>query len=148
MVSSRLENHGHQLIKIDFEDEWILSSRTWYINKLGYVASDSKPRTTLHRLLMKPPKGYVVDHKNGNKLDNRKCNLRVCRQIKNTWNALNHKDKLKGFYYHKSSKLYHSRITINKNVLNLGYFKTPEEAHIMYCMAAIYYFKEFANPGY
>ncbi len=34
----------------------------------------------MHRQIMDPPQGMVVDHKNGNGLDNRRCNLRICPQ--------------------------------------------------------------------
>ena len=40
----------------------------------------------MHRLIMKPPTGMVVDHINGNGLDNRRVNLRICTQRQNNWN--------------------------------------------------------------
>ncbi len=41
----------------------------------------------MHQQIMKPPKGMVVDHINGNGLDNRCCNLRVCTQQQNLQNT-------------------------------------------------------------
>lgn len=49
---------------------------------------------SLHREIMNPPKGMVVDHKNHNKLDNRRCNLRICTQAENLRNI-----KSRGYYW-------------------------------------------------
>ncbi len=43
----------------------------------------------MHRQIMDPPKGKVVDHKNRNRLDNTRINLRVCTHAENTQNARN-----------------------------------------------------------
>lgn len=53
----------------------------------GKRAGESGPsKVYLHRLLMKPPHGFVVDHKNGDGLDNRRCNLRVATPSQNSAN--------------------------------------------------------------
>ncbi len=44
-------------------------------------------RVAMHRQIMKPPRGMVVDHINGNGLDNRRCNLRICTQLQNSQNT-------------------------------------------------------------
>lgn len=49
---------------------------------------------SLHREIMNPPKGMVIDHKNHNVLDNRRSNLRICTQAENTRNR-----KSKGYFW-------------------------------------------------
>lgn len=48
------------------------------------------PSVTLymHRAIMKPPIGFHVDHINHNRLDNRRCNLRIATQAQNNSNAI------------------------------------------------------------
>src|SRR5579872_5430592 len=59
----------------------------------------------MQKFIINTPKGYVIDHINHNKLDNRKENLRICTQQQNTWNSIvrsNNKSKEKGIFFFKS----------------------------------------------
>jgi hypothetical protein len=75
---------------VDAEDyEW-LSRYKWYAgssksSRTLYARRYSPSGVVLmHRMIMNPPKGLVVDHINGNGLDNRRCNLHICTQKENT----------------------------------------------------------------
>lgn len=62
---------------------------TWYLSDTGYAVRRNKSEggtVRLHRLVVNAPEGMVVDHLNGDKLDNRASNLRVCTQAENTRN--------------------------------------------------------------
>src|SRR5690349_2962013 len=82
---------GHQVI-IDDEDAEIVKKYSWHIQSsylsdyaiTDFMEGGKRKRLYLHRLLMNPEKGLVVDHLNGNGLDNRRANLRVCRSGENT----------------------------------------------------------------
>lgn len=72
---------------------------SWYLGDTGYaMRKPSGQILRLHRLVMQAPEGLVVDHLNGDKLDNRKSNLRICTQA---INAANRKDT-KGYAWDKS----------------------------------------------
>jgi len=86
---------GHYSI-IDKEDaELVLTMNWWrYASPATYYAISSKylgdyKNTTirLHRFILGAKEGEVVDHKNGNGLDNRRRNLRICTQKQNLWNS-------------------------------------------------------------
>lgn len=136
-------------IVVDRKDAWLLSAYRWRVNGKGYAMAGRKGEYLLHVLIMKPPKGKLVDHANGDRLDNRRSNLRVCNRSQNNANRVickNNKSRLKGVCYNKGC--WQAQIKNNNTNYYLGCFGTKEEAHIMYCFAAQYYFGEFANPGY
>lgn len=110
------------------------------------TATVNKKTVFLHRLIMNPPKGMVVDHINGDTLDNRRVNLRVCTQFENMRNRktnYNNKFGYKGVCKHKQSGKYRSRISVDGVRLSLGLFYTPEEAYDEYKKASKIYHKKF-----
>lgn len=118
-------------------------------NKYPYaVIKINKRQFFLHKLIMKAPKGMVVDHINGDTLDNRRENLRICSQLENSWNRKTNSNNifgLKGVNYHKKSGKYRARISVANKRISLGLFKTPEDAFEAYKIASKIYHKEFSN---
>lgn len=127
------------------------SSRT----KVGAVAGCLRPdgylaikvdgyRTLLHRAVIAMtsgewPKG-VVDHINGDRSDNRLCNLRVVSHMGNIQNQRrpqksNKTSGLLGASWHQPSQKWQSKISVNCVITHLGLFDTPEEAHGAYVEA-------------
>ena len=94
IVESRI--HGTHTILYDEEDASKVEPYTWTIVKGHgtYYARRNLPRKdgirptplVMHRELANCPSGMMVDHKNGNGLDNRKENLRVCTMSQNMMN--------------------------------------------------------------
>ena len=82
------------------------------------------------------PKGYTLDHINGNRVDNRIENLRLVTQRENTQNRKEHrKGKLVGCYFKKLAGRYESKINIEGKQIYLGLYATEEEAHNAYVSA-------------
>ena len=72
-----------------------------------------------------------IDHINGNRSDNRICNLRSVTRQQNMWNKKN----AKGYYFHKAAQKYAGQIRINTKAIHLGLFNTEEEARNAYLAA-------------
>ena len=92
-----------------------------------------------------------IDHINGIGEDNRWSNLREADQKKNTLNRTrqrNNRLQLKGVYVHKesASKPYRSRIQVNGKTIDLGCFKTKEEAKAAYDSAGKILHGDFFRP--
>lgn len=82
----------------------------------------------MHAVIMNTPKGMDTDHINGDKLDNRCCNLRVVTRSQNkVSSSLNRKDNTsghKGVHYDKSRGKWMAHISIGSKMKNLGRYDT------------------------
>lgn len=122
-----------QLVLMDVEDALKFVGVSLFVSSHGYLKSQRKgdAGAYIHRLIMDPGEGMVVDHINGNPLDNRKSNLRVCSQAENTRNArlrTNNKTGVRGVYWDKCRELWAAKISANNKTITLGRFATIEEA--------------------
>lgn len=126
---------------IDDDDYESVSRYKWYrvrpakSRTLNYAAAKNYPdggRSTLlmHRLIINAPKGVVVDHIDGDGLNNQKTNLRLCTQGQNNFNSRINKTNTSGFIgvcpHGKNS--YRAYISINNKTIHIGNFKDPKEA--------------------
>ena len=93
-----------------------------------------------------PPKGYEVDHKDGNSLNDRWRNLRLATHSQNICNARRRSDNslgFKGVTRHRNK--FRAYISRNGQQIVLGSFDTPELAHRAYKWAARRHYGEFAR---
>lgn len=152
-----------QVALIDDEDYAILRQCSYCAVKkgLGFYArrcatkeeqtSGSPTRIYLHREIMRAKKGQVIDHINGNTLDNRKENLRFCTTRQNSRNAkknTNNSSGFKGVAWHKNRKVWVAYIKVDYKNKHLGVYNTPESAAKAYDEAAKKYFGEFAKLNF
>ena len=135
---------------VDARDYKQLSRYKWsacLCSRQYYVRRNDKTRGIwMHREIMQPPKGMVVDHIYANGMNNCRCNLRVCTPLENSHNMRPRgmTSKFKGVAYIREIKTWEASITINKRGLHIGYFRTELEAARAYDREAFRRFGEFA----
>jgi hypothetical protein len=107
----------------------------------------------VHRLAIALESGQwpeEVDHKNGDRADNKRSNLRVATRRQNEANKPRPRHNTSGFKgvsYVKSRGRWRAYISRNNRQLSLGYHDTPEEASAAYFAAAQKLFGEFARQA-
>lgn len=136
---------------VDDRDFKRLSKITWRL-LFGY-AVHSNPRVTLrmHKLVLKVSKNKEVDHKDGNRLNNQRCNLREAshsQNLQNTGRAKHNTSGFKGVSYRPTRGKWMAQIQKDKRHYFLGYHLSPEEAARAYDRAAFKMYREFAKTNF
>lgn len=144
---------------IDDDDFERVSKFKWYTRSNGgskfYAATgtpgDSNKKIYLHRFILEAPSNLQVDHINGNTMDNRKENLRLCTIQENLRNK-KASGQYKGAIYagkgRDLAKPWSARISHEGKNLYLGYYATAEEAAKAYDKAAKELYGEFAQLNF
>lgn len=130
---------------IDTEDIDMVNKYYWYKNDSGYIISGNQ-KVRLARLIMSCPKDKIVDHINGNPLDNRKYNLRVATKRENAFNKSMRNDNTSGYigvHYSSQRNKWIAQIQIDGKNKYLGIFESIEDAIKARQDAEIKYFGEF-----
>lgn len=134
-------------ILIDDEDYDLVKGYTWFVHR-GYATSTTPDKRTIlmHRMIMQTPKGMKTDHRDLDRLNNRRSNIRICTTAQNAYNRGANKKKVlpKCVYFDKESRRLYVRITFEGRDINLGRFETEVEAVAAYNKAVLKYHGEFA----
>lgn len=124
---------SHEPVLVSWEDYPLLSHFAWYVSR-GY-ANCSSPQAFDNRLMhriVSGNQGQCVDHINGNKLDNRRSNLRVCSQVENQQNRhvinKNNTSGVKGVSWFKPHQKWCAEIWVRGKKICLGYFDDKDAA--------------------
>lgn len=137
------EEVGRAMIDLEYVD--VVKDYKWRLNNYGYVVNDKVGK--LHRFLMNPGEGLVIDHINRNRLDNRTCNLRTCTPHENCLNKSTQCNNISGYpgvSWDKTRNKWLVHITFNRKQIHLGRFNTLEEAIEARKQAEVEYFGEYA----
>jgi hypothetical protein len=105
------------------------------------------PIQSMPGILLNRPDGFVIDHINRNPLDNRRCNLRICKQSENILNSKvrNYsKSQIKGVYMRPNSKTWGAYISRFGHTHHLGSFISPQAALSARNIAAIQLHGQYA----
>mgnify|MGYP003383480200 CR=1 FL=1 len=145
---------GYEAV-INASDAPLVAGWNWYAIKDGNTvyAQRSRPAgerriVRMHRVLMGDPDGLLVDHRDGDGLNNIRSNLRLATCQQNVHNARISKSNTSGFKgvsWRKTNGKWHAQIRLNGRQRNLGYFQTPEAAHDAYCKASSSLHGEFGR---
>jgi hypothetical protein len=120
--------------------EW-LSRYGWQVYAGGYAARHEKGKVIfMHREIMQPPEGMVVDHIDSNKGNNCRLNLRVCTPAENCHNRVKRAhstSRFLGVSYNKRLDKYSARLHYNGKAIFIGYFDGEVEAARAYDHKAV-----------
>jgi hypothetical protein len=148
--------------------KWAYSSKNGYccrsIQGSAFNIKTGKKKNIsilMHRFILNAPKGMEVDHKNGNRLDNQRKNIRICTISENRRNCSKRKSKClskyKGVTFERRSGRKNKSTVPWKAAIRapgvkspkfLGFFATEKEAALAYDSAATLYFGDFSKLNF
>ena len=140
----------------DYPDVVPFTWTAWKPNDIWYAVSGTGfgrgGLITMHRLITDADTGLFVDHINGDGLDNRRCNLRVCTPTQNAYNKAPQQGKLyskyKGVTWFKRDNKWKAQIMKDGKNYHLGYFADELDAALAYDKAARKEWGEFAKTNF
>jgi len=150
---------GYQAI-VDDEDYEKLSQWKWFAHrgkstfyaerKMRNPLISSQSVIRMHRIILEAPSCLHVDHINGNGLDNRRENIRLCTNAQNAMNQRMSKSSttlMKGVSWRSSKNKFEAAIRVRGKSVYLGAFPCLTCAALAYDMAAVEHFGEFARTN-
>ena len=149
-----------KLALVDDEDFDALNKYKWhfgsrYVRRCIYIGGGRKNQKNkillMHRVIMNTPDELVTDHINGNTLDNRKENLRICTNAENIRKGKMPKSNTSGFMgvsWSTEKRKWVARIQFNYKQIIIGYFKDKEDAAKAYDTKAKELFGKFCNLNF
>lgn len=146
---------------VDDKDYPEIVKYNWFYMGNGYAVRNNPRRNGKrsqtymhHAILGKPSPSKEVDHKNRNRLDNRRSNLRFCTAKQNQANQVGFPDKpnrssqYKGVHWFRLQNCWRTMVYYDGKSHHIGCYKSEEEAALAYNKEAVKQWGEFAylNP--
>lgn len=132
---------------VDETDFDALNRHMWRLYKGAAATMIGGRPVQMHRMLVRPPAGYVVDHANGNRLDNRRANLRVATEQQNAWNSQKKRrglSRYKGVTWAAANRKWMAMIRVDEKAKYIGLFESERAAAMAYDAEARLTCGEFA----
>jgi hypothetical protein len=131
----------------------------WRLDKDGYasyviwgVGSKRCQTVYMHRVILGAERGQVTDHRNGDRIDNRRGNIRLATQSQNSANRYrllpNTSSRFRGVTFHKASGKWQAQLKHLKRNYHLGLYERQEDAARAYDRAARQTWGEFCRPNF
>lgn len=142
---------------VEDEDYAELNQHRWYLGDTGYAmrtvyvcrvhGKEMKYNVRMHRVILGVSSKEMVDHIDGNKLNNMRSNLRVCSKAQNNRNRVGNTTSNCGYkgVHKRKNGTYRSKIECDGKVYNLGSFTDAADAAVAYNNKALLLFGAFAK---
>lgn len=142
------------------DDYWFseLSKYKWYIYRkkngkcyafrLERLPNKKSKTVLMHRVIMNAQKGVIIDHIDGDGLNNHPNNLRIATNSQNLMNrgkTSKNTSGFKGVHWNKGHGKWQAQINVGGKHKSVGFFTTKELAYEAYCEACNKYHGEFAH---
>lgn len=129
--------YGAQDGYLNSQDIPLFSDGWFEITKDGYAqickkVNGKRIRDYVHRVVMGAGKGEIVDHINGNRLDNRRENLRIVSSSQNVANSKlssRNTSNYRNVYWQSNRSKWFVQFVINRKKYFFGYYENAEEAY-------------------
>jgi HNH endonuclease/AP2 domain len=157
-MASIILNNGMPAL-VDEADMDLVASIRWSASSANRIAGGFyaigwdkrlKRKFYMHRLIYGAKPGEMVDHINGDPLDNRRANLRLCNHTQNCGNSrwAVGRSGYRGVEFQKNTGKWRAYISIKGKSVHLGSVTSKEEAARLYDAAAVGHFGEFATLNF
>lgn len=157
MADAKFTVNGKTVL-VDDDARHLFSKYTWRYEartRKHYVCASTTKNGKrislyLHRMVLGASKGEIVDHINGDTLDNRRCNLRMVTTRQNNLNSEKKPSKYGNRFrgIQKRSNGFSSQIRVNGKILWLGIFGTDAEAAYRYDLASLLHHGEYGRRNF
>lgn len=124
---------GRGTTQVDDRDYETLNRRSWHLHPTGYACAAGGSK--MHRMILGlTDPAQLVDHISGDKLDNRRSNLRVVTAAQNQENkrrlSKTNRSGYRNVTWHRSTGKWQATVSIKGRLRHLGLHPTPEHAAV------------------